>query len=130
MFNLFGFDRGGFRTLVLLPTPRPWILLGKNLALLPIATVVGLVLLALVTIAMHLPAMVVLAAVLQLLAAFGLLSMMGNLFSVLVPFRVAPGSMKPTKTRMTTPLLILFSHLLFPVAMIPIFLIAHVGVSV
>ncbi|HPY51823.1 MAG TPA: hypothetical protein PLO68_18285, partial [Sedimentisphaerales bacterium] len=73
------------------------------------------------------PAMVVLAAVLQLLAAFGLLSMMGNLFSVLVPYRVAPGSMKPTKTRMTTTLLILFLHLLFPVAMIPIFLMPLLG---
>ncbi|HNY80810.1 MAG: hypothetical protein RBS72_07320 [Sedimentisphaerales bacterium] len=127
MFNLFGFDRGGFRTLVLLPMPRQWILLGKNLALFPIAAVIGLVLLALVTIAMRLPAMVVLAAVLQLLAAFGLLSMMGNLFSVLVPYRVAPGSMKPTKTRMTTTLLILFLHLLFPVAMIPIFLMPLLG---
>ena len=40
MFNHFGFDRGGFRAIVLLPTPRRHILLGKNLALLPVALTV------------------------------------------------------------------------------------------
>ncbi len=127
MFNLFGFDRGGFRTLVLLPTRRQWILLGKNLALFPIAAAIGLVLLALVTIAVHPPATVVVATILQLPAAFLLLSMMGNLLSVLVPYRVAPGSMKPTKTRTTTTLLILLSHLLFPVTLVPIFLMPLSG---
>lgn len=127
MFNLFGFDRGGFRMLVMLPTRREWVLLGKNLALFPIAAVIGLVLLALVAIAVHLPAMVVAATILQLPAAFLLLSMMGNLLSVLVPYRVAPGSMKPTKTRMTMTLLIMLSHLLFPVTMSPIFLMPLLG---
>ncbi len=127
MFNLFGFDRGGFRTLVLLPTRRQWILLGKNLALFPIAAAIGLVLLALVMIAVHPPATVVVATILQLPAAFLLLSMMGNLLSVLVPYRVAPGSMKPTKTRTTTTLLILLSHLLFPVTLAPIFLMPLSG---
>ncbi len=127
MFNSFGFDRGGFRTLVLLPTRRDWVLLGKNLALFPIAAVIGLVLLTLVTIAVRLRAMVVVATVLQLPAAFVLLSITGNLLSVLVPYRVAPGSMKPTKMRMTTTLLVMFSHLLFPVTMIPIFLMPLLG---
>lgn len=127
LFNLFGFDRGGFRTLVLLPTRREWILLGKNLALFPIAAAIGLALLALVTIAVHPPAMVVVATILQLPAAFLLLSMMGNLLSVLVPYRVAPGSMKPTKTRTTTTFLIVLSHLLFPVTLAPIFLMPLSG---
>ncbi|MDI9432141.1 MAG: hypothetical protein QM570_10510 [Planctomycetota bacterium] len=128
MFNLFGFDRGGFRTLVLLPTRRQWILLGKNLALFPIAASIGLVLLALVTIAVRPPATVVVATILQLPMAFLLLSVMGNLLSVLVPYRVAPGSMKPTKTHTTTTLLILLAHLLFPVTLIPIFLMPLSGV--
>lgn len=127
MFNLFGFDRGGFRTLVLLPTRREWILLGKNLALFPVAAAIGLVLLALVTIAVRPPTVVVVATILQLPAAFLLLSMMGNLLSVLVPYRVAPGSMKPTKTRMTTTILIVLSHLLFPVTLAPIFLMPLSG---
>lgn len=128
MFNLFGFDRGGFRTLVLLPTERRWILLGKNLALFPIAIVIGLVLLTLVTIGAGLPTAVVLATLLQLPGAFLLLSMTGNLLSSVVPYRVAPGSMKPTKTRTATTLLIMFSHLLFPVMMVPIFLMPLLGV--
>jgi hypothetical protein len=127
LFNLFGFDRGGFRTLVLLPTRREWILLGKNLALFPIAAAIGLVLLALVTIAVHPPTMVVVATILQLPAAFLLLSMMGNLLSVLVPYRVAPGSMKPTKTRTTTTFLIVLSHLLLPVTLAPIILMPLLG---
>ncbi len=128
MFNMFGFDRAGFRTLVLLPTERRWILLGKNLALFPIAIVIGFVLLMLVTIGVGLPTTVVLATLLQLPAAFLLLSMTGNLLSSVVPYRVAPGSMKPTKTRTTTTLLIMFSHMLFPVMMLPIFLMPLLGV--
>jgi ABC-2 type transport system permease protein len=127
MFNLFGFDRGGFRTLVLLPTRREWILLGKNLAVFPIAIAVGTVLLALASVALSLPATVMVAAILQLLAAFLLLSMTGSLLSVLVPYRVAPGSMKPTKTGTTTALLIMVSHMLFPATMAPVFLMPLLG---
>jgi len=42
MFNQFGYDRDGFRTLVLSPVPRERILLGKNLALLPFALGFGM----------------------------------------------------------------------------------------
>jgi hypothetical protein len=48
--------------------------------------------------------------------------MLGNLASVLVPHRIAPGSLKPTKTSTLTVCLIFISRLLFPVAMVPIFL--------
>ena len=47
MTNQFGFDRAGFRTLVLSPTPRSQILLGKNLAILPIGMLLGVIYLAL-----------------------------------------------------------------------------------
>ena len=50
MFNHFGFDRGGFRAFVLLPTPRRYILLGKNLALLPVALAVFAIYLGLATV--------------------------------------------------------------------------------
>ena len=125
--NQFGFDRSGFRALVLLPTPRKYILLGKNLAFLPIAAGIGFVLLVLVKIAMNISFIVILAAGVQLLAAFLLLSMMGNLFSVLVPYRVAAGSLKPTKSSTKTNLLIFVSRLLFPTIMSPIFLPAAMG---
>ncbi|MFC1637229.1 hypothetical protein ACFL5Z_20615, partial [Planctomycetota bacterium] len=125
--NQFGFDRNGFRALVLLPAPRKYILLGKNLAFLPTAIGIGFVLLVLVKIAMNISFTVFLAAGLQLLAAFLLLSMMGNLFSVLVPYRVASGSLKPTKSSTKTSLLIFVSRLLFPTIMSPIFFPAAMG---
>ena len=122
MFNLFGLDRAGFRALVLLPVPRRQILLGKNLAFLPLALAIGLVLLALVNFALSVPILVFLAGLLQLLAAFFLLSIAGNLVSVLVPHRIAPGSLKPTKNSTLTNLMLFVSRLLFPMAMLPIFL--------
>ncbi len=122
MFNQFGFDRGGFRQLVLLPVPRRHILLGKNLAFLPIAIGFGLTLLVIVKIILHISFTIVLAAGLQLVATFLLLSIAGNLISVLVPYRISPGSMKRTKTSATTSLQIFISRLLSPVAMVPMFI--------
>lgn len=127
MFNQFGFDRAGFRALVLSPVPRRQILLGKNLALLPVAGVIGLTLIVLVKFALRIPFVYVLAASLQLVAAFLLFSIAGNLLSVLVPYRIAPGSLKPTKSSTKTNLLIIVSHLLFPTAMVPIFLVPALG---
>jgi ABC-2 type transport system permease protein len=121
MFNLFGFDRAGFRQLVLLPTPRRQILLGKNLSFLPVTAGTGAIFLLVVKIAMGIPVAIVIAAVLQLLAAFLLLSMAGNLVSVLVPYRIAAGSLKPTKTSMKTGILIFVSRMFFPMLMAPIF---------
>jgi len=121
MFNLFGFDRAGFRQLVLLPTPRKQILLGKNLAFLPVAVGIGVIFLLLVKIGMGISFVIVIAAGLQLLAAFLLLSMVGNLISVLVPYRVAAGSLKPTKSSKKTGFLIFISRMFFPMIMAPIF---------
>jgi len=127
MFNLFGFDRGGFRQLVLLPTPRKQILLGKNLAFLPVAAGIGAIFLVFVKIAMGISFVIVIAAGLQLLAAFLLLSMVGNLISVLVPYRVAPGSLKPTKSSTKTSILIFVSRMFFPILMAPIFFPPVIG---
>lgn len=122
MLNQFGFDRGGFRQLVLLPVPRRHILLGKNLSFLPIAVGFGLTFLVLVKIILGISFTIVLAAGLQLLATFMLLSIVGNLISILVPYRITPGSMKRTKTSAMTSFLIFISRLSFPVAMVPMFI--------
>ena len=127
MFNQFGLDRSGFRALVLLPVPRRQILLGKNLAFLPLAASIGLLLLALVEFALRVPLLVIFATVLQLFTVFFLLSMLGNLASVLVPHHIAPGSLKSTKTSTLTTLLIFVSRLLFPVAMLPVLLAPGLG---
>ncbi|MBN2180283.1 MAG: hypothetical protein JW715_00105 [Sedimentisphaerales bacterium] len=121
MFNVFGMDRNGFRTLVLTPIPRKRILLSKNIACLPIVLGIGLVLIIIVMFAVRLPVIMFFAGVLQLATAFLLFSMLGNLTSVLVPYRVAAGSMKPTKTTTLTMVLIILSHMLFPIIMLPVF---------
>jgi ABC-2 type transport system permease protein len=121
MFNLFGFDRGGFRQLVLLPTPRKQILLGKNLAFLPVAIGIGAIFLLIVKIATGISFVIVIASGLQLLAAFLLLSMAGNLISVIVPYRIAAGSLKPTKCSTKTSVLIFLSRMFFPLFVAPIF---------
>jgi ABC-2 type transport system permease protein len=127
MFNLFGFDRGGFRQLVLLPTPRKQILLGKNLAFLPVTAGIGAIFLLIVKIAMGISFVIAIAAGLQLLAAFLLLSMAGNLISVLVPYRIAAGSLKPTKSSTKTAVLIFLSRMFFPMLMVPIFIPPVIG---
>jgi hypothetical protein len=46
----------------------------------------------------------------------------GNLISILMPFRIQPGTMKPTKMPGVTTLVLLLCQLLFPIAMSPVFL--------
>ena len=127
MYNLFGFDRSGFRQLVLLPTPRKQILLGKNLAFLPIAVGIGAILLVFVKVVMSISFVILIAAGLQLLAAFLMLSMVGNLISILVPYRIAPGSLKPTKSSTKTTILMIISRMFFPMIMAPIFFPPTIG---
>ena len=112
MFNHFGFDRGGFRQLVLLPVRRKWILLGKNLAFLPVALAMGVTVLLVVAFAVRISLIVTLAAGFQWMAAYLLICMTGNLLSVLVPHHIAQGSLKRTKTSLATTLLIVGSRLL------------------
>jgi hypothetical protein len=127
MFNQFGFDRDGFRALVLLPMERRRTLLAKNLSLAPIAFGIGFVILAILKLGLQLPWLVVLAAYLQLAATFLILSIVGNFVSIVAPYHIAAGSLKPTKTSGKTTLLIFASHLLFPVSMIPIFIPPTLG---
>jgi ABC-2 type transport system permease protein len=111
MANQFGFDRAGFRALVLSPAPRAEILLGKNLAVLPIAVLLGVVYLTLAGFALHLRPIVVLAGFVQLLTAFLLICILGNLLSSLLPYRVREGGLAPTKTRPIITLLNIVAHL-------------------
>jgi len=122
LLNHFGFDRAGFRALVLSPVPRWQILLGKNLALLPFALGIGLTLLLIAKLAMPIPWLVVLAACLQFTTAFLLLSMLGNLISPLLPCRIVPGALRPTKLPALTSVLLIVAHASFPVTMAPVFL--------
>ena len=120
--NQFGYDRQGFRAFVLSPMDRRWILLGKNLATWPVGGAFGLLLLGFMTYWLRLPPLVIAAALLQLGTLLLLGSIAGNLLSILVPFRVEPGSMKPTKMPALAMVAMIFAQLLFPVVMLPVFM--------
>jgi ABC-2 type transport system permease protein len=120
--NQFGFDRDGFRCLILSPADRRLILLGKNLAVLPVGFGLGAMLLTLVAAWLHLPPLVVLAGLLQLVALLLIAGIGGNLLSILMPFRIQPGTMKPTKMPGLAMFVMFLCQMLFPVAMAPVFI--------
>jgi hypothetical protein len=119
--NQFGFDRDGFRALVLSPADRKLILLGKNLACLPVGLGFGVLLLVLIAVGLHLPPLVLVAALLQLAALLALAGLVGNVLSILVPYRIQAGSMKPTKMPGLAMLVLMLCHIFFPIAMAPVF---------
>ena len=119
--NQFGFDRDGFRALILSPADRRLILLGKNLAALPVGVVFGTLLIMLTTARLRLPPLTVLATLFQLASVLLMTGIAGNLLSMLVPYRIQPGSMKPTKMPGLAMLVLMFCQMLFPVAMSPVF---------
>jgi len=120
--NMFGHDRNGFRELVLLPTPRHLILAGKNLAYFPFMLGISIFFLVLAAWRLPLSAENILVGILQIPTAFLLISLLTNLFSILVPFRVALGSLKSNKPK---PIVILASFLgmmFVPVVISPLFI--------
>ncbi|HEY3863627.1 MAG TPA: hypothetical protein VGO59_17265 [Verrucomicrobiae bacterium] len=119
--NQFGFDRDGFRALVLSPMDRRFILLGKNLACIPVGVILGGLLMGMLAIRLALSPLDVLAGMLQLASLLLMAGMAGNLLSILVPYRIQPGTMKPTKMPGLAMLTLMACHLLFPVAMAPAF---------
>lgn len=119
--NQFGFDRDGFRALMLSPADRRWILLGKNLAVLPAGLVTGALLLTLASIRFHLPPTMVLATLFQLATVLVMAAIAGNFISLVAPYRIQPGSMKPVKMPGLAMLALMLFQMLFPMAMLPVF---------
>lgn len=120
--NQFGLDRDGFRSLILSPADRRLILLGKNLACLPVGATFGAILLMLTSVWLHLPWLVFAATLFQLAAMLLIGGLAGNLLSILVPYRIQPGSMKPTKMPGLAMLVMILCQMLFPLAMTPVFM--------
>lgn len=93
--NLFAFDRGGFRAFVLSGVPRKAILMGKNLAFLPIAAI----LLALtVGVCEWLNPMRIdhlAAALIQIFPMYLLFCVTANVLSILSPLTLKQGSGMP-----------------------------------
>ena len=119
--NQFGFDRDGFRALMLSPADRRLILLGKNLAAAPVGMTFGLLLIGMTSFRLHLPPLTVLATLFQLASVLLMAGVAGNLLSIFVPYRIQPGSMKPTKLPGLAMFLLMFCQMLFPMAMSPVF---------
>ncbi|HWF20074.1 MAG TPA: hypothetical protein VG754_12450 [Verrucomicrobiae bacterium] len=127
MFNQFGFDRDGFRSLVLSPARRRDILFAKNLSFAPFAFGLGATLLIVLLFLLNLQVLGAIAALFQLGAMFLFLSMAGNFVSTLVPYRISAGSLKPTKPPAKIVFLILLTQMLFPVTMLPVALPPMLG---
>jgi len=81
----------------------------------------GLLLLVMISFWLRLQILTALAAVFQLATLLLLGSLGGNLLSILIPFRIEAGSMKPTKMPALAMLVMLLCNLLFPVVMLPVF---------
>jgi hypothetical protein len=120
--NQFGIDRDGFRALVLSPADRRLVLVGKNLAYLPAGAVSALLLLTVVSFVLRLSPVVFLASLFQLVTGLLVGGLAGNLLSILVPYRIQSGSMKPTKMPASSMLMMVLCQLMFPIAMAPVFL--------
>jgi hypothetical protein len=120
--NLFGLDRAGFRSYLLSPVRRDRILLGKNLALAPLALTIGLVALVVLRIFVPLDLQHLLGACLQLVSAFLLLSLLGNVISLVAPMRLKEVGMKASGAKLRIILLQLASILMIPLMLSPLLL--------
>ncbi|HRJ72968.1 MAG TPA: hypothetical protein PLS03_12145 [Terrimicrobiaceae bacterium] len=127
LFNQFGFDRDGFRAIVLSPAGRQHILQGKNLAAFPFVTTIGtLILTAALAIGMIDPA-AYFSALLMLASGFLLFAILGNLLSMISPYRIAYGSLKPTKLPPRATLMIFAGFLLSALLAALLFIPAGLG---
>ena len=124
--NQFGFDRDGFRCLVLSPVERRWILFGKNLAFAPFLISINLFCVTVMSLGFRLPVLTALAGLFQSVSMVAILFICGNLFSILFPFRVSSGAVKPTKRPMKMMLAQFFCLFAVQFAMAPLVLPALV----
>lgn len=121
-FNQFGWDRTGFRALVLLPAARHSILLAKNVATSALVLSLGLIIYLPVAVFMRLSPFNLIAGILQVISAVIMLCAVGNYFSIILPVRMSAGSLKPTKMPVATALVMMLLTLLMPICMIPVYL--------
>lgn len=97
--NQFGFDRDGFRVFVLSPARRRDILLGKNLAVAPIALAMAGAAAVLVQVIYPMRFDLFLALAPRFVSMYLLYCLAANTLSILVPIRIAPGSFQPAQPK-------------------------------
>ena len=102
VINPFGFDRAGFRALVMSSADRRDILIGKNLSIAPLVFGLQTVLVTLIQIVLPLRLDQLLALVPQALTMFVLFCLLSNLAAIFAPGAIAAGTMKPSGGSGTT----------------------------
>jgi len=120
--NQFGYDRDGFRALVLMPADRRLILLGKNLATAPLAFGAGFLVLLVASVLLRLPLSALVAGLFQLVTMVCILSIAGDYLSIIAPYRIQAGSMKASKLPAKTLLLMMLCMFLMPILLMPVYL--------
>jgi len=119
MVNLFGADRGGFRAFVLSPIPRRDILVGKNLVIAPLALAMAMIVVVAAQFVAPLSAFHFAATVIQLVPAYLLVCLVGNMTSIFAPMAVAAGSMKPVQPKFVPILLQMMATMMVPAVLLP-----------
>jgi hypothetical protein len=120
MANQFGFDRDGFRVLVLSAASRRDILLGKNMAFAPLAAGMAAVLLTALQIVSPMRLDHLLAMPPQFVSMYLLYCILVNALSIYLPMRIAAGSLKPAQPTSITILLQMAAFMfLFPLMQAP-----------
>ncbi len=119
LFNLFGFDRAGFRAIVLSPCPREQVLLGKNLALAPLALGVAGVALLCLQLFRGIGFFALIATLVQLPVAYILFCLLGNVISMICPSATATGTLKPAQAKWVTITIHMLATLGSPLALLP-----------
>jgi hypothetical protein len=117
--NQFGFDRDGFRSLLLGPVDRRAILVGKNVIAMALGAATCAPLLGLTAVVLRPDPLVTASAVLQLAAMLLIAVTVGNALSIVVPYRVAAGGLRASNLPPASWLAILACHLFFPVLFAP-----------
>jgi ABC-2 type transport system permease protein len=120
--NQFGFDRDGFRTLLLSPARRRDILLGKNLSLAPLTLGSGALGLVILEFLYPLSISYFLASLVQLVSAYLVVCLIGNYTSILLPSAVRAGSFRSSTNTFSGSLLRVLAVFVLMSALGPLFL--------
>jgi len=122
--NQFGYDRAGFRAFVLSPVRRDHILLGRNIAAIPVALLQTICLTLAIGFFFGLAIDKVIASVLLSSSLLPPCLLLFNLMSILTPFPIAAGSMQPKHFDLVPVLLSMLLSMILPlitlVALFPI----------
>lgn len=120
IMNIFGFDRNGFRSFMLLPLRPHEILLAKNISMFPVGCLMCVIPFCVVAVTFSFSWHTALACVAQIIAAYSIFCVMGNLVSTMFPFPTPTSAMKRVKPKWQSMLAQLVAFALFPCLMIPV----------